>query len=174
MTTHPKSLVVLLAEDQKRDLRVLRRAFERLPRVERLMVVPNGEEAMAYLRGEATYTDRKAYPFPDVLVIEECMDGISGSEVLRGLRASRKFASLPVVNISAGLPAEQAEQVARLKGACYIKDGESEQAAQRLDAAISSALDLAKTNLDGDQRGPLKINTFERPKPKCDEIRVWT
>src|SRR5262245_17680302 len=50
--------VILLAEDNENDVLMLRRAFKRANFLNPLHVVENGDETIAYLKGEGKYGNR--------------------------------------------------------------------------------------------------------------------
>ena len=58
------------------------------------------ERALAYLRGEYPYTDRGAYPVPDLVLLDIKMPGTDGFEVLRWIRQQKEFSELCVVMLT--------------------------------------------------------------------------
>lgn len=78
-------LIVLLAEDQEDDVELFQRAIKKAVGQVTLRVVSNGEEAINYLRGEGVYSDRKQYPFPNVLLLDIKMPKVTGLDILQWL-----------------------------------------------------------------------------------------
>src|SRR5438876_658618 len=62
--------VILLAEDREEEVMLLRRAFAKASFLNPLHVVPNGEEAIAYLQGEGKYVNRDEYPLPTLVLLD--------------------------------------------------------------------------------------------------------
>jgi CheY-like chemotaxis protein len=91
---HP---VILLAEDNDDDVAMLRRAFLRAGINLPLQVVPNGEEAIAYLTGEGRFANRAEYPLPDLFLLDLKMPGMDGFDVLAWLRQHPTLAPLRTV-----------------------------------------------------------------------------
>jgi CheY-like chemotaxis protein len=89
--------VILLAEDRDDDVELIRRAFREGKIDNPLFVVKNGEEAVAYLKGEGKYQTRDEYPLPDLLLLDLKMPRMDGFEVLRWVRLQPGFSSLLVV-----------------------------------------------------------------------------
>jgi CheY-like chemotaxis protein len=176
MSVPLKRLVFLLADDDDSDLILLRRIFKRLKYVEQLVVVPDGEHAIACLRGDDKYSDRVTWPFPDVLALDERMPRLSGSEVLRGLRSTRQFAHLPVVILSGALLPSQTEVITRLNAAYCPKTPDPDQMAMGIDAAVRTAFSLAREELAKPRvdLNLLKVTTFPNLAEQPDCIRVWT
>ena len=94
---NPKEHVVLLADDDPNDVFLLQRAFQKTNIANPLQVVRDGEEAMAYLSGQAQYADRQRHPLPVLLLLDLKMPRKSGFEVLRWLRQQAGLKRLPVV-----------------------------------------------------------------------------
>lgn len=95
--THSLFLVNLLyAEDDDNDVFLLKRV---LPKVglEAPRVVPNGQEAVAYLDGKKQFADRAQHPLPDMALLDINMPFMSGLEVLAWARPQPRFAALPIV-----------------------------------------------------------------------------
>jgi CheY-like chemotaxis protein len=88
---------VLLVEDDANDVLLTERAFEQAGLVNPLQVVSDGEQAIAYLRGEGRYADRQRHPFPILVLLDLKLPRVSGFEVLAWLRAAPDIRRLPVV-----------------------------------------------------------------------------
>jgi CheY-like chemotaxis protein len=93
----PENAVILLVEDRDDDIVLVRRAFAKAKIPNPLHAVKDGEEAIAYLAGEIPFTDRKAYPLPDLILLDLKMPGIDGFETLRWIRQQPDFRNIPVI-----------------------------------------------------------------------------
>jgi CheY-like chemotaxis protein len=93
----PDRGVILLAEDREDDVLLIRRAFNLAGISTALFVVPNGEEVIAYLKGEGKYSNRVEYPLPDLLLLDLKMPKISGFEVLSWIRQQPGLARLRIL-----------------------------------------------------------------------------
>ncbi len=114
---------VLLAEDEPQDVFLIRRALRENHTPNPLQVVPNGEEAIAYLDGTGKYSDRQKYPFPSLFLLDLKMPVKDGLSVLRWLGEHRDLTSkLPVVVLSSSeLPEETQLACAMDIQACIVK-----------------------------------------------------
>ena len=109
-----KHLVMLVAEDDPNDVTLLRHALKRNDIPARAEIVPDGDQVIKYLRGEGKYADRRAYPLPDLLLLDLKMPLVNGVEVLEWLRGQSEFAHVPVVMLSgSGLQADIEEDYRR-------------------------------------------------------------
>jgi CheY-like chemotaxis protein len=88
---------ILVAEDDENDVFLLQRAFAQAHSQAVLQFVPNGEEALAYLRGEDGYSDRRKFPFPSLLLLDLKMPRKNGLEVLEVVRKDPILRKLTVV-----------------------------------------------------------------------------
>ena len=73
---------ILLVDDSENDLMLMRFAFKKAEFDTQLHVVHNGEEAIAYLKGEGAYSDRSQYPPPAVMLLDLNMPMRNGFDVL--------------------------------------------------------------------------------------------
>lgn len=85
---------ILLAEDNRNDVLLMREAFELATIPNPLFVVNNGGDAIDYLAGRGVYAK---CPLPGLLLLDLKMPWMDGFDVLRWLRRQRQFADLPVV-----------------------------------------------------------------------------
>jgi CheY-like chemotaxis protein len=89
--------IILLAEDREDDILLIRRALARAYIFNPLQAVRNGDEAIAYLKGDGKFANRAEYPVPDLLILDLNMPIIDGFEVLRWIRHEPTLSSLRVV-----------------------------------------------------------------------------
>ncbi len=92
---------ILLAEDDSNDVLLIRRAFRKANIANPLHVVRDGEQAVAYLCGQAPYADRERHPLPVLLLLDLKLPRKSGLEVLEWLRQQPGLKRLPVVMLTA-------------------------------------------------------------------------
>jgi CheY-like chemotaxis protein len=83
----PPSKAILLVEDSPDDafffLELIRSSQIPNP----VMVVHDGEDAIAYLKHEGRFADRRKYPRPSALFLDLEMPKVSGIEVLRWIKS---------------------------------------------------------------------------------------
>ena len=93
----PDQPVILLAEDREDDILLIRQAFHKGGINVPLFVVRDGEEVVAYLKGEGKFYNRDEYPLPSLLLLDLKMPRMDGFEVLKWIRAQPGFSTLRVV-----------------------------------------------------------------------------
>ena len=92
--------MILLVDDNAEDAELIRGTLERAWGAAPVMWVRTGEEALAYLKGEGGYANRKTFPFPKLVMIDLGSPGVSGWGVLAWLRREPRFVGLPVVVVT--------------------------------------------------------------------------
>jgi CheY-like chemotaxis protein len=91
---------VLLAEDDSHDVFFMQRAYAHSALPNRLFVVRDGVEAVAYLSGTDPYADRQQFPLPGLLLLDLKMPRMNGFDVLQWLQGRPEFKRLPIVILS--------------------------------------------------------------------------
>jgi len=95
--TEPSStapIEVLLVEDDPGDVLMTQEAFADYKIANRLSVVTNGEDAIAYLRKQGRYAD---VPTPDLVLLDLNLPRRDGREVLRDIKGDPQLRRVPVV-----------------------------------------------------------------------------
>jgi CheY-like chemotaxis protein len=92
---------VLLVEDSAEDAELLESALEAAKVDVRLTKLNSGQDALYYLTGLASNSDRKQHPLPDILLLDLNLPGIPGLEVLKKVRALPALDGLIVFALTA-------------------------------------------------------------------------
>ena len=93
----PDHLIILIVEDRKDDVILIRRAFLQAKVANPVHIVSDGEEAMSYLEGVGQYRDRAQFPLPDLVLLDLKMPKVDGFELLRWIRSQPNLKALRVV-----------------------------------------------------------------------------
>lgn len=93
----PESAVVLVVEDREDDILLIRKAFAKAGLINPLYFVRNGEEAIAYLTGDAPFTNRIEYPLPEIILLDLKMPKMDGFETLTWIRNQPGVCHIPVI-----------------------------------------------------------------------------
>lgn len=99
-TTNTHSVVILMAEDDEEDRMLAKDALEESRLANRMTFVEDGEQLLAYLRGEGKYEDREAYPLPGLILLDLNMPRKDGREALEEIKSTDRFRKIPIVILS--------------------------------------------------------------------------
>ena len=92
---------VLLVEDDISDFRLIQRAFAKLRPNVPMIRLSHGDEAVAYLAGDAPYENRSLHPFPCVILLDIKLPRRSGFEVLEWIRSQEStLKRVPIIMLT--------------------------------------------------------------------------
>ena len=111
---------VLLVDDSENDLLLMRMAFQKAEFNNPLQVVRDGEEAIAYLKGDGPYKDRLKYPLPGVVLLDLNMPKKTGFDVLAWARSQRGLKHIPIVILTASMRLEDVERAHDLGASSFL------------------------------------------------------
>jgi len=112
-----KLIEILLVEDDPGDVLLIRESFADHKVGNKLTVVHDGVEAMAFLRSEGKYAGRAR---PDLVVLDLNLPRKNGSEVLAEIKGDDELATIPVVVLTTSESEEDILSSYRLHANAYI------------------------------------------------------
>lgn len=116
-STYARPIEILLVEDSPGDVRLTREALKEGKVRNNLHTVPDGVEALAFLRREREYS--KA-PRPDLILLDLNMPKKDGREVLKDIKEDPVLRSIPVVVLTTSKSDEDILKSYDLHANCYI------------------------------------------------------
>lgn len=111
---------VLLAEDSPDDALLMLKAWKTAGLKNRLCHVEDGEQAVAYLKGQGTYADREQHPFPISMFLDLKLPRIDGLDVLAEVRATPHLSRLNVDVLSASVRSSDIDRALELGANSYL------------------------------------------------------
>jgi chemotaxis family two-component system response regulator Rcp1 len=115
--THPSPIEILLVEDNPGDVRLTVEALKEGKVRNRLSVVEDGVEALAFLRQEGKYADA---PRPDVILLDLNLPRKDGRAVLAEIKADESLRRIPVVVLTTSSSEQDILRSYDLHANCYI------------------------------------------------------
>ena len=117
MNDEIKEVEILLVEDNPGDVALVQLALKDNKIKNKLHVVPDGVEAMKFLRGEDDYVDA---PRPDLVLLDLNLPRKNGREVLEEIKSDQKLRSIPVCVLTSSREEEDILRSYDMAANCYI------------------------------------------------------
>ena len=111
-------LRILLAEDNRGDVLLVRESLREHRIKHELYVVRDGQEALDYV-GRMGGTDE--VPYPDLILLDLNLPKVDGSTVLGELRQHPESARVPVIVVTSSDSAKDKERMAQFGISCYFR-----------------------------------------------------
>ena len=116
-STTARPVEILLVEDNPGDVRLTMEALKEDKLHNRLHVVSDGIEALAWLRREGPYADS---PRPDIILLDLNLPKKDGREVLSEVKADEELRRIPVVVLTTSRAEEDVLRAYNFNANCYI------------------------------------------------------
>ena len=113
--------IVLVADDDENDIKLLRRAFQKAGIDTPIAAVRDGEEAINYLQGDKPYADRDTFPIPALLLLDLKMPRTDGFEVLEWLRQQSGLKQMLVVVMTSSDEPQDIDRAYDLGANSFVK-----------------------------------------------------
>lgn len=113
----PRSIEILLVEDNPGDARLTIEAMREAKLRNRLHVVEDGVEAMQFLRREGRFGDA---PRPDLILLDLNLPKKDGREVLAEIKSDPALKRIPVVVLTTSHAEEDVLRAYDLHANCYV------------------------------------------------------
>ena len=101
---------ILLVDDTEDDRIFMRAAFKKANLNWPLQEVHDGDEAIAYLKGDGPYRDRGTFRLPIVMLLDLNMPKKNGFEVLKWVRGQEQFRLLQIIILTASTRPDDVKQ----------------------------------------------------------------
>jgi two-component system, chemotaxis family, response regulator Rcp1 len=112
-----KLVDILLVEDNPGDVRLAQEALKESKVRNKLYVVEDGVEAIAFLRQQGKYS---SMPRPDLILLDLNLPRKSGREVLAEIKADETLKCIPVVILTVSRAEEDIMKCYHYHANCYI------------------------------------------------------
>ncbi len=108
---------ILMVEDSPGDARLTMEALKEAKVLNRISVVEDGVEAMAFLRREGKHTEA---PRPDLILLDLNLPKKDGREVLAEIKTDPALADIPVVVLTTSQAEQDVLRSYQLHANCYV------------------------------------------------------
>jgi len=114
---HVRPIEILLVEDSPTDVLLAKEAFQMAKINNNLHVVPDGVEALAFLKQEGGYADNLR---PDLILLDLNLPRKDGREVLAEIKTNASLRRIPVVVLTTSKATQDILKMYDLNANCYI------------------------------------------------------
>ena len=108
---------ILLVEDNPGDVRLIQENFKDIKLLNRMSVVRDGEEALAFLHRQGKYAEA---PRPDLVLLDLNLPKKDGREVLAEIKSDEQLRRIPVVILTSSSAEQDILKTYDLYANCYI------------------------------------------------------
>jgi CheY-like chemotaxis protein len=112
---------ILLVEDNPADVKITQRALKEIGLPVELIVMRDGQEAFEYLLRQGPHAASPAWRFPELVLLDLNLPGMSGRELLERLRATPALRTVPVVVLTTSRRADDVAQMYAAGANTYIE-----------------------------------------------------
>lgn len=117
MSSNGHQIEILLVEDSPGDVRLTQEALADAKIRNRLSVVNDGIEALAFLQGTGEYQD---VPRPDLILLDLNMPRMDGREFLATVKNDDRLKTIPIVVLTTSAADADILKSYELHASCYI------------------------------------------------------
>ena len=109
---------ILLVEDNPADIYLIKQAVAEWGPELHLSVIPNGRDALAFLRQEGAF---RLEPSPTLILLDLNLPKLDGHDVLSALRHLPAYQATPVVIFSAARQEQEEQPCLQLGASAYVQ-----------------------------------------------------
>lgn len=114
----PRTHNVLIVDDDPGDVFLVKQALQKTHKNIRIEHVPDGIEALNFLRKLDEYGDS---PTPDIVILDLNMPRMNGLETLDHVRADTDLRTLPIIVLTTSDSESDIRQAYEKQATCFIK-----------------------------------------------------
>ncbi len=111
---------ILLIEDSEDDVFLMQRALKKAGIDFPVQIATDGEQALAYLRGNGGFNDRTRHPAPALVFLDLKLPYVHGFEVLAWIREQAPLDGLPVIVLTSSPEERDRERALALGARAYL------------------------------------------------------
>jgi CheY-like chemotaxis protein len=111
---------ILIADDFDDDVLMVKLALAKADIKNPVLAVDDGDQAIAYLKGEGKYANREKFPLPGLLLLDLKMPRMNGHHVLAWLRTHGQFKDLLIIVLSGCDDAKDVQEAYGLGAHSYL------------------------------------------------------
>jgi CheY-like chemotaxis protein len=124
---------IMVVDDDPDDLILMERAFRAIGVHDPIHTINGGQEAIAYMKGEGKFSDRRVYAYPTFITTDLKMPGVDGFAVLEHLKNHPEWAVIPTVVLTSSSDPDDIKKAYMLGASSYhVKPHSTEELRHQL------------------------------------------
>ena len=120
MQSSPRSIEILMADDDKDDQLLIRDALNESSVRSTLRIVNDGKELIEYLQGKEQFFDRDVSVQPDLILLDLNMPRMDGRQALAAIKSDPVLRRIPVIILTTSTAEEDMLKAYDLGAASYF------------------------------------------------------
>lgn len=129
---------IVIVDDSPADRELIELCLRTADVKSPIRALKDGAEAIAYLKGDAPFSNREKFPYPTLLITDLKMDGQDGFAVLEFLRAHPELAVIPTIVLSGSSDSNDVAVAYALGASSYIvKPSTAAELSDRIKALLN-------------------------------------
>jgi CheY-like chemotaxis protein len=129
---------ILLVEDDPNDVWLVKHAFLNAGIINPLRIVNDGQEAVDYLKGSGSFSDRSAFPTPKLVLLDLKMPRLNGFDVIEWMRRHNPWKLTPIIILSSSALPQDVNRAYELGANAYMVKPADYRALERLFRTIAN------------------------------------
>jgi len=123
----------MVVDDDPNDLIFIERAFRAIGVKDPIHTINGGREAIAYMKGEGKFSDRRLYAYPTFITTDLKMPGADGFAVLEHLKNHPEWSVIPTIVLTASRDLDDIKKAYMLGASSYhLKPSSPEELRRQL------------------------------------------
>jgi CheY-like chemotaxis protein len=124
---------IMVVDDDPNDLIFIERAFRAIGVKDPIHTINGGREAIAYMKGEGKFSDRRLYAYPTFITTDLKMPGADGFAVLEHLKNHPEWSVIPTIVLTASRDLDDIKKAYMLGASSYhLKPSSPEELRRQL------------------------------------------
>ncbi|MBA3045826.1 MAG: response regulator [Candidatus Thermoplasmatota archaeon] len=103
MNENLRDCVIMLVEDNEAHAELTVNALEQAHNVNNIITMPNGSEALDYLKGRGKWANQPNRPMPTMILMDLKMPVMDGRQALAAIKGDDELKHIPVVMLTSSM-----------------------------------------------------------------------
>jgi len=112
--------LILMIEDERDHAELVIDALKEVGNIRKVVLIENGDTALDYVFRRGVFQEKSLSPRPALILLDINLPGKNGLEVLRLIRAEKRFSTIPIIILTTSPSVETVKKTADLGANDYV------------------------------------------------------